>query len=166
MDKELFILRHAEAKPSEFGKIDHERELSDTGKKEAILMGNLMKESKQIPELILVSDATRTKQTCDNLIKGMKPNKLPIIKQHNLIYSADTSQLLELVSKQNDKFDKIMIIGHNPTVPAFVDYLSGYTCPSYATCGLTTLSLPLSNWGLSSKGIYHFKSYKFPSMFH
>ena len=165
MNKHLYLLRHAEAETkTQRSKTDYERELTEKGKNEALLMGNVLKHDHLVPDFILVSAAQRTRTTCEQLLHGMGKNDVEI-KFLKSIYHAEPEELLQLISEQGKSFNNLMIIGHNPTIPLFIEYLSGYHCNQYSTCGFTSLSFPHEDWAFSSKNSFQFSSYKEPAMY-
>ena len=65
MTLELLLLRHAKSSWSDPSMTDHERPLNDRGRRTAPRMGRLTRTLDRLPDLILSSDARRTRETVD-----------------------------------------------------------------------------------------------------
>ncbi len=113
--KKLFLLRHAQALPTEVGATDKERRLSPKGAGDAQALGSAMLHRHYIPDIIYCSAATRTRQTMENLLEGMGG---PEIETHLLdtLYDAGRAEVLNLVQETDNRNGNILVIGHNPTI--------------------------------------------------
>jgi phosphohistidine phosphatase len=108
--KTLILLRHAEAESPKGGE-DHARPLTPKGIKMAGWIGHQLATRKIWPELVLCSDALRTRETCDGV---MRAGALPQIIYTRHIYNAGEETLQDLVQEVEADFNCVLLIGHNP----------------------------------------------------
>ena len=63
--KTLLLLRHAKSSWKESSLTDHDRPLNDRGQRDAARMGQLLTDEDLLPDLILLSTATRARTTAE-----------------------------------------------------------------------------------------------------
>jgi phosphohistidine phosphatase SixA len=63
--KTLLVLRHAKSSWSDPALDDHERPLNTRGRRDAPRMGELVREYRLIPDVVISSDAVRARLTAD-----------------------------------------------------------------------------------------------------
>lgn len=105
MQKTLILLRHAKA---EAGQDDHARPLAERGVEEAKRMGAFMREQDIVPQKILCSTATRTRQTLEYSLLDAD------VEFSKTTYNASENQHLKNIAAQSDDIQSLMIIAHNP----------------------------------------------------
>ncbi|MGB1037571.1 MAG: SixA phosphatase family protein [Bacteroidia bacterium] len=117
--KRVLLMRHAKSDWSNDDLSDHQRPLNNRGKNDAPRMAIEVAERGIFPELILVSDAERTRETWE-LIKEYFPTSQTVFIPE--LYLASSSEILRIVSEVDDLVDNVMIIAHNPGITtAFYD---------------------------------------------
>ncbi len=116
--KKIYLVRHAEA-PREIGQLDIDRNLSAKGEEEAWQLGKYIDRNKISPDLILCSHALRAAKTFD-VINSINPALKSVTEYDYDIYDSDANFLLNKLRAQNNDFDELMIIGHNPTLTELV----------------------------------------------
>jgi phosphohistidine phosphatase len=109
--KTLYILRHAKAAP-ESGDGDAERPLVKRGRKAAALMGEYLAAQKPLPDLVLCSTASRTRETLEEVLPSLKPS--PSILFEEKLYLASLSRLTERLQQLPESITSVLLIGHNP----------------------------------------------------
>lgn len=137
--KRLFLLRHAEALPAQMGQSDFDRRLSANGKADAIKIGNIILQNYSLPEKILLSPSIRTTETTKALNLFDKTNLISI----DAIYDGGPKEYLDIL-KQNSQFASLLLVGHNPSIFALLQYLaspkSAIQIPqNYPTSGLAII---------------------------
>jgi phosphohistidine phosphatase len=68
--KSVLILRHAKSSWKHPELADHDRPLNRRGKRDAPLMGRLLKKEDLVPEIIISSTATRARSTAEAVAKS------------------------------------------------------------------------------------------------
>lgn len=141
--KTLLILRHAKSSWKDESLPDHDRPLNKRGKEEAPRMGRLIRELDLIPDLIISSTARRA-QTTAKLVAEEAGYDGEIILLRDL-YAAAPEAYLEALETVGDKFQRVMVVGHNPGLEELVEALTGEYQPM-PTAALAQVSLPIEGW--------------------
>ncbi len=144
--KTLLILRHAKSSWKHPELSDHDRPLNKRGKHEAPLMGQLLKDKKLVPDLIISSTAVRAKDTALAIAEGVGYVKEIIF--HSTLYAASPDAYIKAISNvaDNDKdYSTILVIGHNPGLEELIEVLTG-EMHELATCELAVIELPTKKW--------------------
>ncbi|KAJ6810506.1 uncharacterized protein M6B38_366650 [Iris pallida] len=118
--RRLILLRHAEsAAPARFFR-DHDRPLSKAGREDAISVSVKLEEMGWVPQLILSSDAARTKETLQIMQEhahGFSEAKVFFMPSFYSIAAMDGQTADHLQSTiceySTDEIDTVMCMGHN-----------------------------------------------------
>ncbi len=143
--KNLYLTRHAKSSWGNPGLADIDRPLNCRGKKAAPLMGKLIVDRGENPELLISSPANRAFSTAKEFAKEMGCAETNIIV-NRAIYGAGAQQLLNLVQDVDDLYNSIMLFGHNPTFTSFCNMLSGENILNIVTCGVVRIDFEFSSW--------------------
>lgn len=116
----LILMRHARAEPGAAGG-DRARPLSAEGLHDARRMGRALAERGFRPDLALVSDARRTRQTWDQVHEAMGDVEVRI---ESALYNASPDTLRHAVEAAEDHAGCLLVLAHNPGVHLLaLDYL-------------------------------------------
>lgn len=116
----LILMRHARAEPGATGG-DRARALSAEGRRDAVLMGRALAERGFRPDLALVSDAQRTRQTWDLAHEALGDVEVRI---EPALYNASPDILRHAVEAAEDQAGCLLVLAHNPGVHLLaLDYL-------------------------------------------
>src|SRR5215203_1198337 len=110
--KTLFVLRHAKSSWENPDWSDFERPLNSRGLDAARFIGGLIYERRLAPQIIVSSPAKRAKQTAI-LVKELAEISRPITFDER-IYEASPLTLFNLIREFDEKYETVLIIGHNP----------------------------------------------------
>ena len=111
MTAQLALLRHAKsAYPP--GVPDYRRPLGDRGVRDAPVAGRLARQRMGDPDLVLVSGATRTRETWD-LARAAWPHP-PHVVFDDRIYEASVDELMLLLREVDLSRARVLLVGHNP----------------------------------------------------
>jgi len=147
----LGLLRHAKSDyPADVS--DHQRPLSDRGRRDAGVLGPLITARIGALDLALVSDATRAQQTWN--LAGTTARSQ---RDEPRIYEAAVNTLLNLVTGISAGIHTVVMVGHNPGFEALAHQLAGEDSEpaafaqletKYPTCALAVLesSAPFGQW--------------------
>ena len=141
--KTLLLMRHAKSSWKHHNIEDHERPLNKRGKKDAPLMGKLIRDKELLPQDILSSSALRAKSTAEALTDS-SDYKGKIIFLDSL-YLAEPHAYFEELTKLPDDIERVMLIGHNPGIEGVAQMLSGQVV-SMPTASIVYLVLPIDHW--------------------
>ena len=141
--KTLFILRHAKSSWENSKLADFDRPLNGRGQKAAPLMGELIRKNQFEINLIVSSPAERAKQTAELVKKAARLDAE--IEYDEKIYEASPQRLLEIISASDDKFDSVMLVGHNPGLEGLLKLLTG-ELEAMPTAALAVVDLETNSW--------------------
>ncbi len=148
--KTLIILRHAKTeKINPAG--DQARELTKPGRRWAMEAGREIVEAAGMPDLLVTSDAIRAVQTGDLAAEAM-----PFAGERRVVpevYGATENELIEVIQQFPDKFEKIVLVGHNPGLEELSNrYRGGQATDHLPTAGWVVVELDVAKWGDAAGG--------------
>ncbi len=125
MKKNVFIVRHATAEDAGSGAIlrDYDRELIPKGIMESAKVGKFLLDYFPDIEAIYSSGALRALGTATYIAEQLKfdTEKIEI---KDALYGIGPRGYLEVINKIPAHITNAMIVGHNPDITYFVDYLT------------------------------------------
>ncbi len=141
--KTLLLMRHAKSSWKDHDLEDHLRPLNKRGKKDAPMMGLLLREKELVPQEILSSTAERARQTADAVVEtsGYTGN----IQYLESFYLGEPENYLDVLRFLPDEIERIMIIGHNPGLEGLLQILTGGMEP-LSTAAIAYAVLPIKHW--------------------
>jgi phosphohistidine phosphatase len=125
MTGRLLLMRHAKAE--QHAASDHARRLSDRGRRDARAAGGLLARRGDVPALVLVSTAQRTRDTWEAFRDGIAAAGVaaePEAWFDRALYDAGPRAVVELVGAVEPDVGAVLVIGHNPTVSTVAAALS------------------------------------------
>jgi len=120
-DRTLVLVRHAKAEQGGYD-ADHERELTDRGRRDAVAAGRWLCEQGIGVDEVLCSTAVRAVQTCEG-IWSAGCSEADVREEHR-IYDASAERLLEVVREADSDANVVMLVGHAPGIPALASILA------------------------------------------
>ena len=150
--KTLLILRHAKSSWKHLELSDYDRPLNSRGKRDAPRMGKYLRQQGLIPDRILTSSAKRARKTANKVAKSC--GYTGKVKKIEAFYDAVPGIYFETLQALPDKYQSVMVVGHNPTMERFVNYLTGQI-EQMPTAALAHIDLPIQQWDaldLDTKG--------------
>lgn len=123
MKKKLYLVRHAKAESHAPMFKDFERELIGEGYITSARMGAFLKNSGANIQRIAASSAFRTKQTAQVLAEQLEFNWEDVELIDNL-YDCGPRAYLAAVNETSEDVSELMIVGHNPDISYFAEYLT------------------------------------------
>lgn len=120
---QMTLVRHAAAEPTAPGASDHDRVLSDRGRREAVDVARRVLRAGVRPGTILCSTATRARETAQLFADAMGAD---IVERRDL-YDADAADLLRIAREWGE--DEILVVAHDPGMSALSSELAGRDVP-------------------------------------
>lgn len=148
--KKLILIRHAKSS-WKYNVIDHERPLNSKGLLDSDLIAGFLKEKQVKTDLVMVSDALRTKQTSEIILPKLKINPNKIVFSHNL-YDFSGENLTQTIKNCNNTVDTLMVFGHNHAITVFVNTYGDFFIDNVPTCGVVVIEFNITNWNQINKG--------------
>ncbi|MCG6535900.1 MAG: histidine phosphatase family protein [Syntrophales bacterium LBB04] len=137
-----------------------ERNLTAQGRIQAESIGRWMSKSGILPDWIICSSAKRTKLTAK--ICSERVGYQRSIRFESGLYEADSGKYLEIISALNDKYDSVMIVGHNPAISAVVAILTGVQL-DMSECMLACIGFTTDQWISFKDDFAKLKWFQIPS---
>jgi phosphohistidine phosphatase len=144
--KTLYIVRHAKSSWDNVNLPDFDRPLNTRGKTDAPRMGKRLKEKDVHPNLMLSSPAKRALSTSKRIAEVLNyPEKN--IKTDKKLYHADAEDILSVIRDQKNRFEVLMVFGHNPGLTDFVNEIGKSTSiDNIPTCGIVAFRFDIDEW--------------------
>jgi len=161
MSKKLYLIRHSYAEGPN-GKRDIERQLTHHGQTTVRALGRYLINQNFNPDIILCSSSVRTKETALNLLEELEITE-QVIKYKDIIYNASVRELLKVINEVAEDHTEVAIIGHNPAITFFGEYLSGDAIGYMEPAGVVTITIEKQKWADVSQGTGIFEGYYHPS---
>ncbi len=159
--KTLTLLRHAKSSWSNPGLGDHERPLNPRGERDAPEMARRINEAGIRPSLIVSSPATRAWNTAKFLAKEISyPNEF--LQRDNKLYGASLDTLIRYLASQDSGFNSILMVGHNPGLTEFANYLVPDVTNNLPTAGVLSVQIDSDDWDLRDAKSITLELYDYP----
>ena len=148
MTKTLFLVRHAQA--AEAASSDLYRPLTSSGMIDTARMAVHLSAQLQGIDLLISSNAERARMTATIFMEELH---LPdsILKIDESIYESSPKHYLKAVNDLPEEYNKVMLVGHNPTISFFAEYLCHDEFGSMPTAGVIGISFENQTWAEISK---------------
>ena len=130
MAKELLILRHGKSS-WEIACDEFHRPLKKHGKQGAKQIGLWVQQQQLVPDLILSSPAVRAIETAKRCAKAMGLSEKKIQTEPR-IYEAHFTTLMALLQACPPQIQRVMLVGHNPSLEDLLRHLVHYSLPDTA----------------------------------
>ncbi len=142
--KTLYLARHAKSSWKHPELSDIERPLNKRGKRDAPIIGNLLKEKGVNPDILISSPAVRARKTAVAIAGIIDYPKSKILIDVN-IYESSSSELKNIIQGFDDKYNSVMMFGHNPGFTMLNNYLTESFIDNIPTCGVVGIRFN-SSW--------------------
>lgn len=110
--RRLLLVRHAKAEP--FASSDHERRLTERGVRDALAVGEYLRDQGLVPDHVVVSTAVRARATWDR-IDDVLASGAEVVDD-GAVYSGSTDVVLEALRSVPAEVGLLAFVGHQPTV--------------------------------------------------
>ena len=160
--KQLILVRHANS-PMQFVKFkDFDRPLSSLGESDAKLMAEQLLTKKITIEHIISSGANRAFITSKIIAENIDFN-ISSVNINNDIYRSSENQMIDIIKKISDKYNVVMITGHNPTFHRLSQILSNEQIINFPSCSIYCIKFDIDSWDKTYIGMKKFMIY--PELF-
>lgn len=122
--KQILLMRHAKSSWDNAELKDFDRPLAKRGLNDAPLMGKFLFESKYKPGVVISSPAQRAKETTELCMQAASVDEGKITWNEDL-YFGSVRDYIAAIQSASDKYERIMLVGHNPLMENTVGILSG-----------------------------------------
>jgi len=151
--KRLIIMRHAKSSWKTDAPTDHARPLNRRGKNDAPRVASRLNEIGWIPDLVLSSDAQRTRETWE-LMRGVFDGEIDVEFLSHL-YHGGAEALMAALSGVDQEFATVLALGHNPGWQEVVTELTGDSI-EMTTANAALLERDGDSW----RDVFHGRSWR------
>ena len=159
--KTLTLVRHAKSSWRDRSLSDRERPLNKRGASNATLMGQRISAAGIRPSLIISSPAVRAWTTAKVIAKQIG-YPIEFLQRENEVYLASLADLLDVVTTHGTEFNNLMIVGHNPGLTDFANYLSPGLTSNLPTAGVVSVSIDQGDWNLAERPPTELLAFDYP----
>jgi phosphohistidine phosphatase len=159
--KTLTIVRHAKSSWKNTSLSDRDRPLSRRGENDAPEMARRIAAAGIRPSLIISSPAKRAWTTAKVIARELG-YPLEFLQREDDLYLASVNTLLDVLVAQDERFNNIMLFGHNPGLTDFANYLVPGLTNNLPTCGVVSVSFDKDDWSLYERPEIALDLYDYP----
>jgi phosphohistidine phosphatase len=135
----LRLVRHAKSSWDDPSLDDHDRPLSDRGRRASLALAWHLSEAAASPQIVLCSSARRAVDTATPLAAELPSETLVVDPR---LYTFDADAVRARISEVPADVTDLMIVGHNPAMERFAVWLTGDAAVQrFPTGALATIAL-------------------------
>ena len=157
--KNLIIVRHCKSSWKDPSLSDFDRPLNKRGNIDGELMSNYLREKEKKIDKLILSTSIRTRLTSKYFIEKIHFNSISYLDE---LYHASYSEIIKIISKIENNFNNLMVIGHNPGLTELINHFSDMRIYNIPTSGIIKVEFKEDKWSkiTENKGKIVYK--KFP----
>ena len=144
MPRYIILFRHGKSDWNANYASDHERPVSKRGIKAAKKMGRYLSNIDQVPGLIISSTALRARNTAELAINAGKWSSDLVLEKK--IYESSVDTLKSIITKQNDEYNSICLVGHEPTFSSFIERCNNAVWSRFPTASMARIDFNINSW--------------------
>ena len=163
MPRYLYLVRHAQSAEKQVNQNDFGRELTSTGVKQALLVGNYLLQQQIMPDVIMTSTAERARMTASMIADALKTDIEKISLQEDL-YEASTRTFFQFLTQLEDHLHHVLCFAHNPVFTNLAEYLTGAEVGDMVPAGMAMIKFNIQSWKEVSQGNGELENYITPEM--
>ena len=143
MTRRLILMRHAKSSWGDPALSDHARPLNGRGRRSAKALGDWLRQNDYLPDQVLCSSSTRTRETLDRL-----KIRAPIQFLDSLYHASPRTMFDELARATGAS---VLMLGHNPGIAGFAESIVT-AAPDhprfhdYPTCATLVAEFDITDW--------------------
>ena len=163
MPRYLYLLRHAETAEKQFGQQDKERELTQRGVREALLIGSHLYKENISFSAVFASSAERARTTAGIVADAMKFDA-DSIRLEDALYDASTRTFFEFITQLDDDLQHVLCVGHNPVISYLAESLTKEEIGDMPPGGIVTIKFVSEQWRSIEPGSGELEGFVRPEM--
>ena len=157
--KSLIIVRHCKSSWADLSLSDFDRPLNKRGNIDGELMSNYLREKEKKIDKLILSTSKRTRLTSKYFTEKIHFDSISYLDE---LYHASYSDIINIISKVENNFNSVMVIGHNPGLTELINQYTMMNIYNLPTTGVVKVEFKGDKWEriTENKGIIVYK--KFP----
>jgi phosphohistidine phosphatase len=161
--KIITLVRHAKSSWNDSTLPDRQRPLNSRGERDAPEMGKRLAGHGIRPSLILSSPAVRAWSTAKTIAEAIGyPSEF--LQREESLYLASLDDLLAAVAAQDIGFNSLMVVGHNPGLTEFANYLVPGITNNLPTAGVLSVQVDRDDWSLYDQPKIELIAHDYPKL--
>ena len=161
--KILTIVRHAKSSWNHPDLSDRQRPLNSRGERDAPVMGKRIVDHGIRPSLIITSPAKRAWTTA-KIIAAEIGYPTEFLQREDSLYLASLDDLLGAVVAQDAGFNSLMVVGHNPGLTEFANFLIPELTNNLPTAGVVSVQIDRDDWNLYEQPKAELLAFDYPKL--
>lgn len=145
---QLVLMRHGKSDWDTSYGADHDRPLAERGVRSARVMGRLLTEVDQVPDVVIASTAVRAHRTA--LLAAESGGWDCAVVSDGSIYGGGPGVVLQAVARKAGGARRVMVVGHEPTWSNLVHHLVGARV-EMKTASVAGIGLLIDEWSSISE---------------
>lgn len=145
MPRILYIVRHAKAEDRATFMADHDRQLVSEGIMAAARMGRYLRDKDVRPDRIISSTAPRAKDTAKVIAEQIGFDQTRI-ELDDKLFDGGPKAYLSAINALPESVQSVMIVGHNPDVSYFAEFLTHASVGSMSKGAVVAVSFDDLTW--------------------
>ena len=141
--KNLIIVRHCKSSWKDPSLSDFDRPLNKRGNIDGELMSNYLREKEKKIDKLISSTSKRTRLTSKYFIEKIHFNSISYLDE---LYHASYSEIIKIISKIENNFNNIMVIGHNPGLTELINQNTSMNIYNLPTTGVVKVKFKGDKW--------------------
>jgi phosphohistidine phosphatase len=143
--KTLIFMRHSKASKDDPGASDFDRPLTERGKGDAQEMGKRIRKSAFQPDLIIASPSKRSSKTARIVAEELGMDT-KLVSFESELYEAGIDKVLHVIRNIDDRYNTVMLVGHNPVFTGIVGFLTNSFLEHLPTSGIAVVRFDTATW--------------------
>lgn len=145
MQRTLYLIRHAKAEDRSFFVQDHDRNLVPEGIMAAARMGAYLRHNDVKADHMISSTANRAKDTAKIFAEQLHFDTDQILLDEHL-FDGGPRAYLAAVNALPDTCTSVFLVGHNPDISYFAEYLTHQDIGSMSKGAVTAITFDNISW--------------------
>jgi len=151
VSKELILIRHAQSNEKASDQQDVDRTLTTEGMQQSTKIGFYFNNEGLFPDIIITSPAIRAQQSSTIIADQLKLNT-EHVHSNDELYEASVRTFLQVVKLFKEEWERVFVIGHNPTISYLAEYITNAEIGSMSSGSVARIEVPVKNWNEVDKG--------------
>jgi phosphohistidine phosphatase len=142
--KELLLMRHGKSDWAAQFDGDRDRPINKRGRRAAMAVGEAIARAERVPDIVVSSPAVRAATTAKLAIQagGWRCEE----RVDEALYGAGAEGVLDVVRRHGRDSERVMVVGHEPTMSAVVSRVIGGGAVRFPTAAVAGLRLHITAW--------------------
>ena len=141
--KSLIIVRHCKSSWADLSLSDFDRPLNKRGNIDGELMSNYLREKEKKIDKLILSTSKRTRLTSKYFTEKIHFDSISYIDE---LYHASYSDIINIISKVENNFNSVMVIGHNPGLTELINQYTIMNIYNLPTTGVVKVEFKGDKW--------------------